>query len=165
MEEKMSIFLITHGDRFSGANPGHTEEGFRQLRHLAPMIPGDISMFVIGTGKRFREIHETIIENRNDLISVGQKSSPFCGSVDGLDITNGHKIVILFNGTAVDLKEDYISLSAPCFDAWRFINLLPNGALLCAGGELMIALDLKPINEKGQLYELVPLSKIGWKIS
>ncbi len=160
----MSIFLITHGDRFFGPNPGHTEKGFKQLRRLVPAVPIDTSLFVIGTGKRFREIHETITETRPDLISVRQKSSPFCGSPDGLEADGN---VVLVDGTLVDLKNDYIGLTSSCFNAWGFIGLLPfpSCALLCAGGELMIALGLKAISEQGQLYELDITTKTGWKIS
>ena len=158
----MSIFLATHADREFGSNPGHTPKGFERLREIALMVPDDISLFVIGTGKRFREIYETMTAERGNLSSLPQKSSPFCGSADGMEADYN---IILVDGTLVNLKKDYISLSATCFDAWAFINLLPPRSLLCAGGELLIALGLNTIREQGQLYELDPMAKTGRKIS
>ncbi|MEK0369499.1 MAG: hypothetical protein QQN62_07855, partial [Nitrosopumilus sp.] len=80
---------------------------------------------------------------------------------DGLE---ANKDVILIDGTTVSLNH-YISIGSDCFDAWRFVSDLPDQTLLCAGGELMIALGLKSINEKGQLFELDPEKKEGRKIS
>lgn len=153
----MTSFLITHGERFFGPNPVHKQEGIEQIKDL--QIPADISLVVIGTGARFKEIYEVI---KPHVDGVPVKYSPFCGSADGLEADYN---VILVDGTLVDLKNDYTSLGAPCFDAWKFVSDLPDRTLLCAGGELLIALGLKAINEKGQLYELDPETATGKKIS
>lgn len=153
----MSAYLITHGERNFGPDPKHKPEGIEQIKNL--QIPDDISVVVIGTGARFREIYDAI---KPQLDDIPVKFSPFCGSADGLEANYD---VILVDGTLVDLKNDYISLGSPCFDAWTFINLLPDKALLCAGGELLISLGLKAINEKGQLYMIDQSIEDGWKIS
>ena len=123
----MSVFLITHGERNFGVNPKHKPEGIEQIRNL--QIPDDISTVVVGTGARFREIYEVI---KPQIPSVPVKFSPFCGSADGLEADYN---VILVDGTLVNLKNDYISLGSPCFDACDFVRNLPPRTLLCAGGE------------------------------
>ena len=156
---KRNISLITHGKRNFGVDPKHTTEGIEQIKNL--QLPDNIALVVVGTGKRFQEIYETI---RPKIYGATVKFSPFCGSADGLEADGN---VILTNGTLVDLKKDYISLTnAPeAFDPWGFIASLPENTLLCAGGELLIALGGKAINEKGQLYELDPETKTARKIS
>ena len=50
------------------------------------------------------------------------------------------------------MSADYIGITKfPAF-AWAFIKSLPDGTLLCAGGELMKALGLE--STKGNLYEI-----------
>lgn len=154
------IYLITHGERNYGINPEHINKGIEQLRKLQiPSDIGSISLVIIGTGARFREIYETI---KSQIPNIPVKYSPFCGSVDGLEANYD---IILIDGTTVN-QDDYLGLvETSGFNAWDFVAGLPHNTLLCAGGELMIALGLKAINEKGQLYELDPPTKGGWKIS
>ena len=152
------IYLITHGERDFGVNPSHTDEGMQQIGNLT--LPEKTSLVVIGTGKRFQQIYCMMINSEHLQQDTPVKYSPFCGSADGLE---ANRDIIMVDGTTVSL-DDYISIGGDCFDAWRFISSLPDNALLCAGGELMIALGLKDINEKGCLYELNPKDKTGKKI-
>lgn len=152
------IYLITHGDRSFGPNPTHTKKGIEQLKAL--QVPGNVSLVVVGTGDRFQEILK-IIDSKLGEIPI--KYSPFCGSADGLEADGN---IILVNGKLVNLKNDYVSISnSPAFNPWEFIDSFPDNTLLCAGGELMITLGLKSINEKGQLYELHPENKMGGRIN
>lgn len=153
------VYFITHGKRNFGINPSHTRDGILQIAKLA--LPEEISLVVIGTGWRFQEIYRTMINRGHLSQDIPVKHSPFCGSVDGLE---ANKDVILSDGTTVSLS-DYISIGSECFDPWKFLSDLPDNALLCAGGELMMALGLKDINEKGELFELDPKKKQGRKIS
>lgn len=153
------VYLVTHGKRNFGVNPSHTFEGIQQIRNLVP--PKKISLVVIGTGWRFKEIYKTMIDRGYLSQDTPVKYSPFCGSADGLE---ANKDIILVDGTTVSLN-DYISIGSDCFDAWRFVSNLPDRTLLCTGGELMTALGLKNIREQGQLFELDPKTKTGKKIS
>lgn len=153
------VYLVTHGQRNFGINPSHTSCGFEEIGTL--VLREKISLVVIGTGKRFREIYNTMISQGHLQQDTPIKYSPFCGSADSLE---ANKDVILVDGTTVSLN-DYISIGSDCFDAWRFISSLPDNTLLCAGGELMMALGLKDINEKGKLFKLDPEKKEGRKIS
>ncbi len=153
------VYLVTHGERNFGMNPSHTSDGIQQIKKL--VLGEEISLVVIGTGRRFQEVYDTMISQGHLRRDIPIKYSPFCGSADGLE---ANKEVILVINVTVSL-DCYISIGSDCFDAWRFISDLPDNALLCAGGELMIALGLKKINEKGQLFELDPKTETGKKIS
>ena len=156
---KGTAFLITHGDRYFGPNPSHTVVGIQQVQNLK--IP-EVKLIVIGTGKRFQEIYTAIKDQVSD---VPIKYSPFCGGVEGLE-SNGQ--IILNDGTLVDDENCLGMIKVKAFDALMFIEelieLADGDVLLCAGGELMWALGLKPINQKGHLYELDPETKSGHMI-
>jgi hypothetical protein len=151
------VYLITHGDRNSGPDPKHTQKGRNQIILLE--IPQNIDYVVVGTGTRFQEIYELI---QNDTTGARVMHSIFCGSSDGIEPDG---MGILDNGRKVDLKTEYIGLISPHFDAWAFVTSFSGNTLLLSGGELMIALGLKDINEKGHLYELDPATKSGKKLS
>jgi len=152
------VYLITHGERDFGVNPSHTRKGISQIEEL--VLPEEISLVIVGTGARFQEIYTAMINVGCLSIDIPTRYSPFCGSADGLE-ANGK--VIMVDGTTVSL-DDYIGIRSDCFDAWRFISSFPDNTLLCAGGELMTALELSDINKKGRLYELDPETKTGKKI-
>lgn len=149
--------LITHGDRGFGSNPKHSEMGIDQIKNLT--LPEKIDLIVIGTGKRFQEIYQFI---QDKLSRIPVKYSPFCGSADGLEADYR---IILVDGTLLKDDEYLGMINVPAFDAWKFIADLPDNTLLCAGGELLIALGGKTINQKGQLYELDCEKKVAKKIS
>ena len=153
------VYLVTHGKRKFGVNPSHTPEGIQQIQKLT--LPNKISLVVIGTGVRFQQIYCRMINAEHLRQNTPVRYSPFCGSADGLE---ANRDVIMVDGRTVSL-DDYISIGSDCFDAWKFVSDLPDRTLLCAGGELMMALGLKDINEKGELFELNPEKKEGRKIS
>ena len=138
-------YLVTHGERNDGADPGHTSEGLGQIRSIK--LPKGIAQVVVGTGRRHWEVNEEVAAQLPEGVAV--KTSPHCGSADSL---NSDKTTItLSNGKTVKLS-DYIGIETSCFDAWEFIESQPDGTLFCAGGELMMALGCKA--KRGKLYEL-----------
>lgn len=142
-------YLITHGLRNGGANPVHTIEGRAQISNI--VLPLGISKVVIGTGARFKEIHDYLVACGRLGVNVPCVFSPFCGSADGLE--KGTRVVMV-DGQECDLATEYIGLTDPAsFNAWGFIASQPEGTLFCAGGELMTALT-GGVGEKGRLYEL-----------
>lgn len=146
----MHSILITHGNRFFGPNPGHTEEGFGQIRKVAQQLPATLPLFVVGTSRRFNEIYETVVQVKPELAAIPRIWSPFCGSADGLEADR--KTVILSDSTLLDLDTEYDGLFEHCFLPWVFIRQYPEGTVFCAGGELLIALGWKSINEYGRPY-------------
>lgn len=151
------VYLITHGEKAFGPDPVLSRKGTKEIERLK--LPEGIILIVAGTGKRFRDILRIVCKQ---LPGIPVKHSPFCGSADSLEANK--KDVTLADGTTVSL-DDYISIENDCFDVWDFIFDLPDKTLLCAGGELMIALGLGNINEKGQLYEINSEEGTGKKIS
>lgn len=154
------IYLITHAEKAFGPNPSHTRDGISQIEKL--VLPEGIPLVVMGTGARFQEIYTALVGHGNLSRDIHVNCSPFCGSADSLEANK--KDVLLVSGTIVSLN-DYIGIGNDCFDAWSFLFDLPDKTLLCAGGELMIALGLGDINEKGQLFELDEEAETGKKIS
>lgn len=157
MSNSKKVHLITHGERNNGPNPGHTPLGFEQIQGLE--LPIGITQVGIGTGRRFQEIYDTICNQLPD--GTSHFYSPFCGSANGIE-PDGQ--IILVNGKLVDEKNYLNLIRSKSFNAWEFINELANGTLLCAGGELIIALGLKTINQKGHLYKLLPETLTGHMI-
>lgn len=154
------IYLITHGKRYFEANPRMNTEGLAQISKLRNLLPESISLVVVGTGKRFQQIY-TILQSK--LADVPVKFSLFCGGADSLGNKGAH---IIFADARFTSCENYIGLGdTTAFDAWKFIAQLPDNTLLCADGELMLALGLKNITGKGQLFQLNPQEKSGKKIS
>lgn len=151
----MKVYLVTHGDCYSGYNPTLTEDGITQIQRISAMIPFQkITLVVMGTGQRFVDTYNALI---TVLASTPVKFSPFCGSADG-----SKKYGVIAIAGVMILSEDYIGVSScAAFDAWKFISSLPADTLLCSGGELMIALGLGDINKKAQLYELDTETRTG----
>jgi hypothetical protein len=143
------VYLITNGNRFFGANPIHTSPGIDQIKSLD--IPVEITQVGIGTGLRFQEVYNII---RTKIpAKIPHFFSPFCGSADGFEADGQF---ILVDGTLVAQKNYLNLIQSRAFDAWEFISELANNTLLCSGDELMVALGLKSINQKGHLYVLDP---------
>jgi hypothetical protein len=160
----MKVYLVTHGLRNSGPDPVHTPEGIAQIAALREKVASlPISTIIVGTGRRFQEIFETLMvgkETRWKYIPVFH--SPLCGSADGLE-KDGK--VILTNGRKVSM-DSYMGLNnCVAINIWRFLADLPDNALLCAGGELMITLGFEKFNQKGCLFEIDLEKKECRKIS
>lgn len=158
----MKIYLVTHPKKMCGFNPSVSDEGAQQIQRIREEIFPEFSkppLIVIGTGQRFKDTCDTLLRN---LAEIPVKYSPFCGSGDSMEADNDTIMMSCETTTSAN----YIGLVAnPGFDAWKFVSSLPDGTLLCAGGELMGALGLKAINRKGHLYELDPETKTGKMIS
>jgi len=154
------VYLITHSEKAFGTNPPLARKGILQIEKL--VLEEEPPLVVIGTGKRFQEIYKTMIDRGHLQHGTPVKYSPFCGSADSLEANK--KDLTLADGTTISL-DDYIGIENDCFDAWSFLFDLPDKTLLCAGKELMIALGLGSINEKGQLFELDLEAGTGKKIS
>ena len=147
------IYLVTHGERIHGPDPGHTLDGKEQIRGLLSLLPDGVPLFVVGTGRRFMEIHQIVSEDLR-FATVSVDFSPFCGSADS---QHSAEETMLANGTTIR-KADYLGLASGWgFNGWDFVQRFPPNTVFCAGGELMMALGHK--SEKGQLYELDPQSR------
>ena len=170
---KKIIYVVTHGDSGSGHNPIMTDAGLEQihaLRDLVKKIAAPDPYVVVGTGRRHYQTYATISSSLegNPVVIF----SPFAGSGDALE-KDGQ---IALENYAVP-SDKYLGLvNNPGFDAWDFVGNLPNGTLICGGGELMTSLGLSKseliasaglsgVNKTGQLYELDVAKKTGRLVS
>ena len=154
------IYLVTHGKREGGPNPRMTADGLFQIERLRELLPKNTPLVVVGTGKRFLQVYGVLQPSLN---GAKVEYSPFCGSADGMEPDG--KTIPMASGELTE-HDSYLGLvRCKAFDAWKFLKDLPNGTLLCSGGELMMALGLEGVNEKGQLFELDPATQTGRKIS
>jgi|GEM_PF-2818082 len=155
------IYLITHGDRQNGPDPGHTRAGIEKIRSLP--LPEGVGLVVSGTGKRFLETLDVVLKKFPWNINPAVRYSTFCGGCEGFD---GDEVVL--SDRRVNYAEMYIGLSHGPFDLWQFVAVfadMPCDVILCAGQELMSALGLKAIHKRGSLYELDLAGRTGELIS
>lgn len=149
----MIKYIVTHGARLNGVNPRHTQEGLAQIASLR--IPTDIKCVIVGTGKRFWEVFQTLSEKNPIAPDAPVLVSPFCGSADAFTPPS---TIVLTSGMEVPLKS-YIGINnTDRFDAFGWVSDQPEGTLFIAGAEFLVALGLeKP--SKGALYALNDVDK------
>lgn len=145
----MGHYLITHGQRSNGRDPGHNEDGYIQLDNL--VLPNDITQVVVGTGRRFEEMLLRFYQNGKLSPNLPRYFSPFCGGAEGFDAPDE---IILVTGTSISFKAEYIGMSNRWgFNPWGFIRSQPERTLFLTGGELMLALGVAK-STRGALYHL-----------
>ncbi|QQR78083.1 MAG: hypothetical protein IPJ68_03240 [Candidatus Moraniibacteriota bacterium] len=154
-----TAFLISHGKRYEGFNPLHTKDGREQLARLT--IPSGVTRVVAGSGRRFQEIADAIRRKLPIASDVPFETSPFCGSCDGIRFGKnpGEGDMIVLSEGEVPVEKYLGLVGTPGFDPWAFVNGLGNGALLCGGGELLLALGYSGVPPKGALFGLDALTK------
>jgi hypothetical protein len=144
----LNIYIITHGEKESGGNPGLTETGKRQIASLP--IPDGITQVIVGTGRRFLDILAAI-EGR--IVNVPVKYSPLCGSADSGEKSESGFKVMLADGIIVEVG-DYIGLiGTPGIDLVAWLKSLPDNTLLCTGREFLGGIGYSN-SAPGHLYRL-----------
>lgn len=142
----MNIYIITHGEKSHGTNPGLTEAGKSQVATLP--IPDNITQVIVGTGKRFCDVLSGIKER---VGNVSVKFSPLCGSADSGEKNETGFKVALADGTIVEIG-DYIGLiGTPGIDLVAWLGSLTENTLLCAGREFLGGIGYKN-GASGHLY-------------
>lgn len=133
-----NIFVVTHGKKFSGPNPGMTEEGMEQVRGLRVLLPETITEVVCGTGRRHLDVAKTLgLTPTRYTSAVGGpdsgESSTGKGPVD---------VVILPCGTAVPYAI-YTTLIDGAGAIKDVVASLPDNSVVCAGRPSMIMLGME----------------------
>ena len=108
---RKSIFVVTHGSKGKGANPGMTLEGSEQVSALRGLIPGAPTAVVCGTGRRHLDVAK----------ALGLEPTRYTGAIgggDSLEMVEGEKMIVLTDGTYVR-PEQYTTL-ADTSPAWLF---------------------------------------------
>lgn len=156
----MQVYLITHGERMHGFDPTHTGLGLSQIGNIR--LPLNICLIICGTGRRFTQILRIV---KRKLPHTAVKYSPFCGSGEGIE-ENGTRVL---SDNTIVASPDFLGITKGIIDMWQVVAFFKRfctdgNMLICAGGELMVALGLGEINQKGHLYRLDCSSRTGEQI-
>ena len=151
----MSHYLVTHGHRQNGPDPGHNQDGFKQLNNL--VLPNNITRVVVGTGRRFEEMLLHFYQSNQLSTELPRYFSPFCGGAEGFDVPDE---ITLVTGTCISLKAEYIGMNNKWgFNPHGFIRSQPERTLFLTGDELMMALGVTQPT-RGALYHLSRNNKV-----
>lgn len=147
------IRIATHGLRGGGFNPTHNLDGYRQITQLALQIVSatpHVPMIMCGIGERFQEVLDAVCNA--GVTATRVLYSPLFGTHAGLDTREGGvKIIPLGADRIIDYGAWYWT-PPHVIDYWKLLDDLPDGTVICAGGELMLALGGEAI--KGRLFEI-----------
>ena len=160
------VYVVTHGAKFSGANPGMTAEGFYQVAKLRNLLPGEINAVVCGTGRRHMDVAEALgLEPTRYTSAVGGPDSGECstGGKGAVDVVRlpGNKGYP--DGTLVPYAS-YTTLvdTAPAMQA--VICGLPHNSVVCAGRPSMIMLDMdESVSKSAAVYKVVVMETPDFK--
>ena len=142
--EIRKVFVITHPDKGTGANPRLTEAGMIQARSLYPKLPKDISGVIIGCGWRHFDTATALGLNFSVV-------SPIVGLPDSLERKNGDRVVVLASGHEIP-EANYRTMDlTPSTVA--FVLDIPDRTLLISGRPFMICLG-KDDAKSGAIYEI-----------
>ena len=72
------VYLVTHGKRFGGFDPGHTPEGIGQIERIdLKKISSTISLVLVGTGRRFKKKGLSMLLTQTTKVSEKFNSKPY----------------------------------------------------------------------------------------
>lgn len=140
-----TILVVTHGDKYSGANPQMTPEGLEQVKRLRGLIPRNPPAVVCGTGQRHWDVAGMLGFEPTRITSI-------VGGPDSLEIIDGIKHIILADGRLVD-PALYTSLTDEADAAKVVIASLPDQSVVCAGRPSMIMLG-EPNAKSAAVYDV-----------
>jgi len=153
-----TVYVVTHGDKFFGPNPGMTGRRYNEIKKLCFLIPSKPSLVVCGTGRRH-------IDVATALMLLIDRYTCLAGDSDSLEIIDDKKVIILADGTQLDPK-CYTSLEDNAPGAKTLIVSLPDNSVVCGGRPLMIMLGFREAKsasvyrvlcEEGQIKEAILL--------
>ncbi|MFA4833357.1 MAG: hypothetical protein WC619_00740 [Patescibacteria group bacterium] len=132
------VYLVTHGEKTDGPNPGMTDEGKARIRNLRPILEdllpnGRPSQVFCGTGARQIEVALCLgFELKNIFFS------DVWGGPATLTKIGGEKKVILADGTLVDYPDKFLSSDDLAQAARDALKRLPHGSVITSGRPTLI---------------------------
>lgn len=145
----MRIYILTHGNKVPGPNPGITEDAKKALSEA--YIPPWVNNIFVGTGLRFKETLAAIMPKFGQGAIVSVNFSPLCGSADSGEKAETGFQVVLADGTIVPAGNYTGLVGTPGIDLGAWLRTLPDKTLLVAGRELTGALGYEG-GVPGKLY-------------
>jgi hypothetical protein len=132
----IEIFVVTHGDKYTGPNPGMTPLGFAQIRSLWEFIPANPSAIKVGVGRRHADVLKAL-----ECTGPTNWSSVY-GDSDSLEMCGEMKMVILADGTPVPL-ECHTSIADTSQAAKQVLVSMLDSTVICTGRPFALALGIK----------------------
>lgn len=146
-----AIIIVTHGPKAKGPNPPMTEEGRQAIHNLRKHLIVDPPVVCIGEAQRHFDVAEALGYGEDS--GVPWMISSVFGACGSLELgKEGEKLLILADGRSLPFGictsgED----AGPSVTAK--LRKLPEGAVICAGREILIALGVPLADAKsGALY-------------
>lgn len=138
-----NIYIVTHGKKFPGANPGMTEEGFAEVSKLRSLLPAEVTDVVCGTGRRHLDVAKALgLEPTRYTSAVGGPDSGEASVKGGLV-----DIVRLPCGTAVPYSA-YTTLTDGVEGMRGVLRGLYHNSVVCAGRPSMIMIGMAEADSK-----------------
>jgi hypothetical protein len=131
MSKTIVIYLMTHGEKQDGPNPGHTAKGMGQIREVQSLLPQYPSEFWIGTGERHLEMLHICQSLRKTKVPV--RYSAVIGNPDSKEGDN----IILADGTPVSAE---MYENVPFVAVFDIISRCKHNAVVFAGEPAVMAL-------------------------
>lgn len=130
------VYVVTHGSKFPGPNPGMTEEGFKQVRALRPLLPDEVGDVVCGTGLRHLDVAKALdLTPTRYTAAVG---GPESGEVNKAGVVDE---VLLADGTKVPYSV-YTTPTDGTKGMEAVICSLRPDSVVCAGRPSMVMLGM-----------------------
>lgn len=134
-----TVYIVTPGDKDSGANPGMNHNGFAQVKALRPLLPpgNEIPMVICGTGRRHKDVYNAL-----DLVCRPTFWTASVGGPESLEKAHGQDMVILADGTPVT-RASYTTTDDGMASMQAVLNSAPDNSVICSGRPSMIMLGKK----------------------
>lgn len=135
---KKTVYVVNHGDKNTGINPGMTEAGFSQVNALKTLVPADPPLIICGAGKRHDDVRVALDFPGSPTVVW----TPSVGGPESLEKIDGRNMVVMADGKTVPLesfpvgKDRTAAMLAVLEDA-------PDNAVICAGRPAAISLGVK----------------------
>ena len=146
------IYIVAHGDKFEGFNPGMTGEGFTQVKALRPFLPKMPGDVVCGEGRRHRDVAQALgLSPTRYTAMVGGPAS--LGTAEGVE------------GRVVWIAEDfyvphdatsglYTTVADMGPSALAVLVSLRHNSVVCAGRPLLIALGHADVATSAAVFQV-----------
>lgn len=149
-----NIYVVTHGEKFKGANPCMTDQGFNEIKNLKGLLPVNPSIVVIGTGARFCDVALALdlVTDSADIRLTSQFRMRFTPVVGGPESLEG-EFVLLADGTKVP-RDQFTGTEDGKASMTELVCSLPDNAVICAGRVAMILLG-KEDAKSAAVYQII----------
>lgn len=134
---KTTVYVVCHGDKHKGTNPGMTVEGYDQISLLRPLLPAILPLIICGAGKRHENVRKALGFNYLPTIWT-----PSVGGPESLEKIQGKDMVILADGMTVPLENFPVGDDRTAA-MLAVLKTAPDNAVICAGRPAMISLGVK----------------------